>query len=496
MLDRLAFEGTEVMSEVHEKYEAVIGLEIHAQLRTQSKLFCACSTSFHSEPNTNICPVCTAQPGALPVLNKMAVEMAIKAGLSLHCSIQEKSVFARKNYFYPDLPKGYQISQYELPLCLNGYIDIIKDEKPKRVTIQRIHMEEDAGKLLHDAGHQKVSHVDLNRCSIPLIEIVSGPDIRTPQEAAEYYRTIRNILVYLEVSDGNMQEGSLRCDANVSIRMKGQNEFGTRTETKNVSSFKFVESAITYEINRQIDLIENGERVIQETRLWDSVKQETRSMRSKEEAHDYRYFPDPDLLPLIVDQKWIQGIQKKLPELATQKAERFVKQFGIPKYNADVLTAEKPIAAYFEKAVATHNYPLKISNWILSELMRELKEREMQITEIKVTPKQLGSLIDLIEKGAINGKIAKEIFMEMMDSGKEPETLIKEKGLEQVSDAEAIETCIAEILAKPEESVNIAKWKSGKSSVLGYFVGLVMKKMKGKGNPKIINDILRKKLDD
>ncbi|OGQ04467.1 MAG: aspartyl/glutamyl-tRNA amidotransferase subunit B [Deltaproteobacteria bacterium RIFCSPLOWO2_01_44_7] len=475
------------------KYEAVIGLEVHAQLLTKSKLFCACSTKFGAQPNTNICPVCTGQAGALPVLNKTAVEMAIKAGLALNCTIREKSIFARKNYFYPDLPKGYQISQYEFPICLNGYLDIQLNGEPKKIHIQRIHMEEDAGKLLHDTGSPDVSHVDLNRCSTPLIEIVSGPDLSSPEEAGDYLRKLRNILVYLEVCDGNMQEGSLRCDANVSIRPKGSKEFGTRAEIKNVNSFKFLESAITYEIERQAKVLDGGGKIVQETRLWNQAKGETFSMRSKEEAHDYRYFPDPDLLPLVVDQVWIEKIKGTLPELGETKAKRFVSQFGIPEYDAKVLTAEKPLAQYFEECVKNYNAPKKLSNWIMAELLRELKLRNQDITEIKLKPKQLARMVQLIDEGTISGAIAKTIFMEMLNTGEAADKIIEAKGLKQVSDTGAIEACVDKILAKEIE--NVQRYKSGKTNVFGFFVGAVMKEMQGKANPKIVNEILKKKLE-
>lgn len=475
-----------------EKYEAVIGLEIHAQLLTKTKLFCPCSTKFGDRANTNICPVCTGQPGTLPVLNQVAVEMAVKAGLSLNCKIQERSTFARKNYFYPDLPKGYQISQYEHPLCLGGFLEIEHNGQKKTISIQRIHMEEDAGKLLHETGHPQKSYVDLNRCGTPLIEIVSGPDIRSPQEAAETMRTLHNILVYLDVCDGNMQEGSLRCDANVSVRLRGSKEFGTRAEIKNVNSFKYIEQAITYEIQRQIELVESGGKVVQETRLWSQTKQKTESMRSKEEAHDYRYFPDPDLLPLVVDSVWVNKVKETLQELGREKANRFVTQYQIPPYNAQVLTAEKPIAQYFEECVQHYNAPTKISNWILSELLRELKGRNLDITQIKVSPKNLAALIAAIDEGTISGKLAKAIFIEMLNTGKQPIDIIKEKGLEQVSDTSEIEAEIDKILAKNEENVKL--YRSGKTNVFGFFVGEVMKAMKGKANPKIINEILRKKL--
>lgn len=476
----------------HPKYEAVIGLEVHAQLLTKTKLFCPCSAHFGDPPNTNICPVCTGQAGTLPVLNKTAVEMAVKSGLAFGCTVQEKSIFARKNYFYPDLPKGYQISQYERPLCLNGFLDIETGGAMKRVTIQRIHMEEDAGKLLHDKGSPSMSHVDLNRCGTPLVEIVSGPDLCSPKEAGDYYRTLRNILVYLEVCDGNMQEGSLRCDANISIRPRGSKEFGTRAEIKNVNSFKFLESAIAYEIERQIEIVEGGGKMMQETRLWNQAKGRTEAMRSKEEAHDYRYFPDPDLLPLVVDRIWIEKIKGTLPELPAQKKARFIREYGIPEYDAGVLTAEKPLAAYFEEGVRHFNSPKKLSNWIMAELLRELKVREKEIAEINVKPPQLAGLISLIEKGTISGSIAKNVFTEMLDTGADASAIVSKKGLEQVSDTTAIEAAIDNILAK--EAENVARYKSGKTNVFGFFVGEAMKAMKGKANPKIVNEILKKKL--
>lgn len=473
-------------------YEAVIGLEVHAQLLTKTKLFCACATQFGDPPNTNICPVCTGQAGTLPVLNKLAVAMAVKTGLAFHCEIQERSIFARKNYFYPDLPKGYQISQYERPLCMNGFTDITIDGQTKRIPIQRIHMEEDAGKLLHDLGSPEVSHVDLNRCGTPLIEIVSGPDLSTPKEAAAYMRQLRNVLVYLEVCDGNMQEGSLRCDANISIRPEGSKEFGTRTEIKNVNSFKFIENAIAFEIERQTELVAGGGQVVQETRLWNQVKGKTESMRSKEEAHDYRYFPDPDLLPLVVNQIWIEKIKSSLPELAEAKAKRFVKEYSLPDYDANVLTAEKPLANWFEECVRHYRAPKKLSNWIMAELLRELKARNQDIPEIKMKPIQLAKMVELIEQGIISGAIGKTIFMEMLDTGNDPETIVKTRGLTQISDTGDIESVIDKILA--QESENVKRYRSGKTNVFGFFVGQVMKEMGGKANPRMVNEILRKKL--
>jgi len=497
------------------KYEAVIGLEVHAQLKTKTKMFCACPTSSNSPPNTVICPVCTGQPGTLPVVNKAAVEMAIKTGLALNSSIQKKSVFARKNYFYPDLPKGYQISQHELPLCLGGHLDIPSlckggssppykggGSETKRISIIRIHLEEDAGKLVHDYGHEDMSHVDFNRCGVPLIEIVSGPDMRAPQEGGAYLRKLRNILVYLDVCEGNLQEGNFRCDANISIRPEGQSKFGTRTELKNLNSFKAVEKALAYEIERQTKLVSEGKQVVQETLLWNDNTGKTESMRTKEEAHDYRYFPDPDLLPLIVEEAWIQKIKGGLPELADRKATRFVKEYGIPEYDAAILTDEKALANYYEAAIAEGDasplkkrsvpYFKKISNWIMTELLRELKNDERELKDCPVTPQNLASLIKLIDDGAISSKIAKEVFEEMYKTGKAPADIVAQKGLKQVSDEGAIETAVDKVIA--DNPKQLEQYKSGKVALFGFFVGQVMKETKGQGNPKIINDLLKKKL--
>lgn len=473
-------------------FEAVIGLEVHAQLLTQSKLFCGCPTTFGKAPNSNICPVCTGQPGALPVLNRRAVEYAMRAGLALHCGIAELSVFARKNYFYPDLPKGYQISQFELPLCTAGHLDCVHEGTTKRITIQRIHMEEDAGKLLHDFGSVDHSHVDLNRSSVPLIEIVSGPDLRTPEEATTYLKTLRNILMYLGICDGNMQEGSLRCDANISVRRSSDAPLGTRTELKNLNSFRFVEKAIYYEIDRQIEVIEAGEKVIQETRLWNEKSNKTESMRGKEEAHDYRYFPDPDLLPLRVDAQWINAIRSELPELAEAKVARYVSTFGLKEYDARVLTQEKSLAEYFEAAVTMHHAPTLLANWITTELMGRMHADNCGLANIKITPGHLGQLIGLIEAGTISGKIAKTVFEEMYASGKDPEAIVNAKGLVQMSDASQLEGIIDSILAA--NAKNVAAFKAGKQQVLGFFVGQIMKETKGQANPRLVNELLRKKL--
>ncbi len=474
------------------QYETVIGLEVHAQLRTQSKIFCSCSTAFGSPPNQNTCPVCLGLPGVLPVLNKKVAHFAIAAGLALNCDIQKKSIWARKNYFYPDLPKGYQISQYEEPICLKGHLDIVVSGNKKRVGITRIHMEEDAGKLLHDHGDPSSSHVDLNRAGTPLIEIVSEPDMRSAVEAGEYLRQLRSILRYCGVCDGNMEEGSLRCDANVSIRPLGQKEFGTKVELKNINSFKYVEKAIEYEVERQKACLLSGEKIVQETRLFDSAKGTTESMRSKEQAHDYRYFPDPDLVPLVLDDVWIETVRKELPELPLARSARFITEYQIPEYDADVLTVEKALADYFEASVALCKQPKKVSNWIMTELLRELKNSGKDIEDSPITPSQLAKLVELVENNTISGKIGKTVFEEMFATGKNPEAIIEEKGFVQVSDTGAIESIIDKVMAANPHQ--LAQYKSGKDKLFGFFVGQVMKEMKGQGNPAVINDLLKKKL--
>lgn len=474
------------------EYEPVIGLEVHAQLKTKSKIFCNCSTEFGAPPNSNTCPVCLGMPGVLPVLNKKVVEFAMKAGLALNCEIQKKSIWARKNYFYPDLPKGYQISQYEEPICLKGHLDINSDGKIKRIGITRVHMEEDAGKLLHDHGDPNSSHVDLNRAGTPLIEIVSEPDLRSASEATTYLKQLRLILRYCDVCDGNMEEGSLRCDANVSIRAVGEKKLGTKVELKNINSFKFVEKAIEYEIERQKLCLNAGEKIIQETRLFDSNRGVTESMRSKEEANDYRYFPDPDLVPLFIDENWISQVQAQLPELPLARAKRFVKEYQIPEYDAGVLTAEKDLADYFEEATKKYSSGAKkISNWIMTELLRVLKESPSPIpTPIK--PANLAKLVQLIDQGTISGKMGKTIFDEMGKTGKNPETIIQEKNLIQVSDTSAIEKIIDQVIAANPQQ--LAQYKGGKNKLFGFFVGQVLKEMKGQGNPAVVNEILKKKL--
>ena len=480
------------MNKTHE-FEPVIGLEVHAQLLTNSKMYCSCSTKFGSEPNSNICPVCTGQPGALPVVNRSAIEFAIRAGLATGCSIETESIFARKNYFYPDLPKGYQISQHDKPICLAGHIDINVEGREKRISITRIHLEEDAGKNVHDTGSLDTSHIDFNRSGVPLIETVSGPDMRSTQEAIAYLKTLRNIFMYLGICDGNMQEGSFRVDANISVMPKGADKFGTRTELKNMNSFNAIERALKFEIERQIKVITEGGKVMQETLLWNDAEGRTESMRSKEEAHDYRYFPEPDLLKLVVDKSWIEEVRKELPELELAKKRRFVEQLGLPEYDAGVLTQDKAIADYFETCVAAFNAPKKIANWIMTELLRELNNAGIGISSCKIKPQQLAKLVELIENSTISGKIAKTVFEEMFASGEAPEKIVEAKGLVQVTDTSAIEAAVDKVLAEFPD--HVAKYKSGKLGVFGHFVGSVMKETKGKANPKLVNDILKKKLE-
>ncbi|UTF49174.1 Asp-tRNA(Asn)/Glu-tRNA(Gln) amidotransferase subunit GatB [Desulfomicrobium sp. ZS1] len=472
-------------------YEVVIGLEVHAQLRTKSKIFCSCSTQFGAGPNENTCPVCTGMPGMLPVLNARAVEYAVKMAMAVDCTVNRRSLFARKNYFYPDLPMGYQISQFELPVAEHGHIVIHTEKGEKRIGITRIHMENDAGKNIHSAT-DNASYVDLNRAGVPLIEIVSEPDMRSAEEAVAYLKSLRAILVYLGICDGNLEEGSFRCDANVSIRPRGQEEFGTRAELKNMNSFRNIQRAIEYEVERQIDLVEDGEQVVQETRLFDTAKGVTRSMRGKEEAHDYRYFPDPDLLPLIIGEEQMVKWRSELPELPEARCRRFQEELGLPGYDALVLTAEKEVADYFETALAAYNEPKKISNWVMGEVMRELNDRGATLAECKLRAQDLARLVKLVDDGLVSGTIAKNVFKELFETGGDPEAYVKAKGLVQISDTSAIEGLVDEVLA--ENPSEVERYKGGDKKLTGFFVGQVMKKSKGKANPGLVNQLLAKKL--
>lgn len=474
------------------EFEPVIGLEVHAQLKTKTKIFCGCSTSFGAPPNTHTCPVCLGLPGVLPVLNKKVVEYALRMAIATNCQIARESRWARKNYFYPDLPKGYQISQYELPIAEHGYVNIETNGKRTRIGITRIHLEEDAGKLSHDQN-RPVSMVDFNRTGVPLIEIVSDPDIRSPAEAGAYLRQLRTIVRYLGISDGNMEEGSFRCDANISIRPKGTETVGTRTELKNLNSFKHVEKALQYEINRQKEILIDGGLIVQETRLWDPEKNRTTSMRSKEEARDYRYFPDPDLLPLVIDDDWINAIKETLPELPAEKKERFKKVYQLPSYDADILTSSRELGDYFEKCVKEFPDPKQVSNWIMGSLLGLLNAQGKTIEESPVSPQDLAELLKLMEEGTISGKIAKTVFEEMAQTGKPPKEIVEKKGLVQLTDPDAIEEVVKKVLAGSPQEVEI--YKKGKTKLFGYFVGQVMKETKGKANPKIVNEILKNKLE-
>jgi aspartyl-tRNA(Asn)/glutamyl-tRNA(Gln) amidotransferase subunit B len=477
------------------RYESVIGLEVHAQLLTESKIFCGCSTKFGCGPNENTCPVCAGFPGVLPVLNRRVLEFAIKAGLATHCTIARSSVLARKNYFYPDLPKGYQISQYELPICVDGHIDIEVESAVKRVHLTRIHIEEDAGKNIHDA-HSGSSLVDLNRAGVALLEIVSEPDLRSQQEAGAYLRTLRAILQYLGICDGNMEEGSFRCDANVSVRPQGNQTLGTKIEIKNLNSFRAVERALEFEIRRQTGTLSDGGKLVQETRLWDEHREETRAMRSKESAHDYRYFPDPDLLPLTINESWVSEVRATLPELPTLRKARFIADYGLPAYDADLLTSRKDIADYFENAVKVHANPKALSNWILGDLFRVLKERRLDerlyITNWPVAAEGMGQLVQMIDQGRISGKIAKIVFESMLQSAQTPQQIVSEKGLEQVSDMNTIEASIDQMLAA--NRIQVEQYLSGNEKVFGFLVGQIMKATQGKANPQKVNELLREKL--
>lgn len=473
-------------------YETIIGVEVHAQLRTKSKMFCGCGTMFGLSANSQTCPVCLGLPGSLPVINRMAVEMAVRAGLALNCTITAHNQFARKNYFYPDLPKGYQISQYESPICQHGWIEIVGVEGTKRVRIRRAHLEEDAGKNVHEMGAGG-SRVDLNRAGTPLLEIVTEPDMQSADEVVSYLKGLRDILMYLEVCDGNMEEGNFRCEPNLSLRPVGQKEFGTKVELKNINSFKYVKDAVEYEIKRQTKVLRDGGKIYQETRLWNIDRGETAVMRSKEEAHDYRYFPDPDLVPLKLQPDWIEGLRSSLPELPAIRMRRFIEVYGLPEYDAGLITASKGLAEYFEACVTQFNHPKTVSNWVMGELTRELNNSATDIAASPVSPERLVSLLQMVEKGAISLKVARELFPELYKSGKSPEQIVQEKGLTQVSDEGALGKVIDEVLAKSPRQV--AQFKEGKQQVLGFLVGQVMKTSGGKANPGKVNELLRKKLN-
>ena len=483
------------------EFEAVIGLEIHAQLLTETKIFCGCKNEFGAEPNTNVCPVCLGMPGSLPVLNKKAVEYAVKAALALNCEIKRVSIFARKHYFYPDLPKAYQITQYEQPYAVNGWLEIEKENgEKKRIRIRRIHLEEDAGKTIHGEGNDPNSYVDLNRAGTPLIEIVTEPDISSPEEARLFMQKLRDILVWIGVNDGNLEEGSLRCDANVSVRPKGSKELGTRTEIKNVNSFKFIQKALEYEINRQIEIIKSGGKVVQETRLFDSQKGITKTMRTKEEAEDYRYFPEPDLPPLIIDEKWLESIKASLGELPDQTKERFIKDYEITKYDAEILVKDKKLAEFFESTVKLYDgSPKKVANFIISELLGILNEENIDITDCKAQPQHIAKILKMTEDGTISLRIAKEeVLPQVVKTGKDPEEIVKKKGLIQISDENVLSEIIRKVAKNNEKAVR--QYKEGnekqKQKAVKFLIGQVMKETKGKANPKLLNTLIPKVLDE
>jgi len=482
--------GNKFMS--REDYEVVIGLEVHSELSTKTKIFCSCPTEFGGEPNTHCCPICMAMPGTLPVLNKKVVEYAIKAGLATNCDITRVSKNDRKNYFYPDLPKSYQISQYDMPLCTKGYVEIQTENGPKKIGLVRIHIEEDAGKLNHDE-FGRGSLVDLNRAGVPLIEIVSEPDLRSVEEVDSYLKKLKSILEYIEVSDCKMQEGSFRADVNVSVRKKGATEFGTRTEMKNMNSFRSITRAIEYEADRQIEVIENGGKIYQETLRWDEVSGKTFSMRDKENAQDYRYFPEPDLGIINISDEMIENIRKSLPEMPESRRERYINEFNLPEYDSNILTASKYLSDLFEKATEVCNNPKAVSNWIMTDITRILNEKEQEPNEIPFTAEQLGKLVILIDKGTISSKIAKQVLEELFENPKDPEEIIKEKGWIQISDEGAIKEVVLKILAENPQS--IVDFKAGKDRALGFLVGQAMKETRGKANPQLLNKLFLEELN-
>jgi len=471
------------------EFETVVGLEIHAQMKTKSKIFCGCSTEFGAPPNTHVCPVCLGMPGVLPVLNRQVVENGIKLALATDLTINHENRFARKNYFYPDLPKGYQISQFELPIAEHGRIEIEVDGVRKNIGITRAHMEEDAGKLIHD-DKEPVSYVDLNRAGTPLLEIVSEPDLRSPEAAVAYLKKIHAIVRYLDICDGNMQEGSFRCDANISLRPFGQEELGIRTELKNMNSFRNVQLALEYEVRRQRDILLDGGEVVQETLLWNPDKGCTESMRGKEEAHDYRYFPDPDLVPVVIDDEWIERVRKNLPELPDERCRRFINDFELSEYDAGILTASRELADYFEDACQQYNNPKKLSNWIGTELLRDYGPEN--IGSCPVSPGHLARLMHMVDNGTISGKIAKTVFADMLESGNDPDSIVKEKNLVQMSDEGELSTIVREIIAENPDQAQ--QFRDGKTKVMGFFVGQLMKKTKGQANPQLVNKLFKQEL--
>lgn len=479
---------------VHD-YEVVIGIEIHTELKTHSKIFCNSTTHFGGDQNTHICPVCLGLPGTLPVLNKQVVEFAIKAGLALNCQIAKFSKFDRKNYFYPDLTKNFQTSQYDLPIAEHGRVEIETEAGPKQIGITRLHMEEDAGKLVHAGAaisQSDYSLVDYNRAGVPLAEIVSEPDMRSSEEARAYVEKVKAILEYTEVSDCKMEEGSLRCDVNISLRPHGQQELGTKTELKNLNSFRALQRAVEYEIERQASVLDDGGQIIQETRTWDDNKGITLSLRSKEEAHDYRYFPEPDLVPLVIDRQWVERVREQLPELPDARKQRLVAEFGLPAYDAAIITSSKALADYFDQCLAQYQDAKAISNWVMGELLKHLNAANTEIADCPIKPQQLVQMLQLIDNGTISGKIAKTVFEDMYATSKDPEVIVKEKGLVQISDEGAIATIVDEVVEANPQSVE--DFKAGKERAIGFFVGQVMKATKGKANPAVVNKLLQEKL--